>query len=66
MPKANNHAESYQDELQRYMSRKKAAVGLQNCIGKLLVDKSIELVFFRNQLSDITMSDILRLHKICS
>ena len=63
MPKANNHAESYQDELQNYMSRKKAAVDLQNCIGKLLVDKSIELVFFRNQLMDISISDILRLHK---
>ncbi len=63
MSKEISHSENYQDELERYMSRKKSAVALQNCIGKLLVDQSIELVFFRNQLMDVTISDILRLHK---
>lgn len=63
MSKEISHSEHYQDELESYMSRKKSAVALQNCIGKLLVDQSIELVFFRNQLMDVTISDILRLHK---
>ena len=63
MPKANQHVEIYHDELDDYMSRKKAAVDLQTYIGKLLVDKSVELVLFRNQITDITISDLLRLHK---
>ena len=63
MSKEISHSENYQDELEEYMGRKKSAVALQNCIGKLLVDQSIELVFFRNQLMDVTISDILRLHK---
>jgi glyceraldehyde 3-phosphate dehydrogenase len=62
MPKANHHVETYHDELGDYMSRKKAAVNLQTYIGKLLVEKSVELVLFRNQITDITISDILRLH----
>lgn len=62
MLEANQHVETYHDELGNYMSRKKAAVNLQTYIGKLLVDKSVELVLFRNQITDITISDLLRLH----
>jgi glyceraldehyde 3-phosphate dehydrogenase len=62
MPEGNQHVETYHGELDEYMDRKKAAVDLQTYIGKLLVHKQVELVLFRNQLTDIAISSILRLH----
>ena len=62
MPEVNQHVETYHGELDEYMDRKKAAVDLQTYIGKLLVHKQVELVLFRNQLTDTSISALLRLH----
>ncbi|UKN02394.1 glyceraldehyde-3-phosphate dehydrogenase [Paracrocinitomix mangrovi] len=52
----------YEKELQSQIDREKAAVELSNYVGKLLYDKGIELVLFRNHLLDVTVSEIIQLH----
>ncbi|MFT6769566.1 MAG: glyceraldehyde 3-phosphate dehydrogenase, partial [Flavobacteriales bacterium] len=59
----NSLQETYSNELQVYVNQEKAAVDLLNSIGKLLFDKSIELVIFRNHVVDSNITEILRLHK---
>jgi glyceraldehyde 3-phosphate dehydrogenase len=59
-------AQTYSSELEAYVKQEKAAVDLQNSIGKLLFDKSIELVLFRNHLVDTSVTDVLRLHDYAS
>ena len=54
--------ETYSNELEVYVNQERAAVELINSIGKLLFDKSIELVLFRNHLADTNISEVLRLH----
>ena len=54
---------SYETELNTHIQCERAAVKLQNNVGKLLYDKGIELVFFRHHLTDITISEILNLHE---
>ena len=53
----------YEQELENWISRKKAAVDLISSIGTLLYDKSIELVLFRNPIIDKSVAEILSLHK---
>jgi glyceraldehyde 3-phosphate dehydrogenase len=53
---------NYQTEFSAYLDAEKAAVDLQSSIGRLLFEKGIELVLFRNPLLDISISDILQLH----
>jgi glyceraldehyde 3-phosphate dehydrogenase len=55
--------DTYSNELKVYVNQEKAAVDLLNSVGKLLFDKSIELVLFRNHMVDISPSEVLRLHK---
>lgn len=55
-------ANTYNEELTAYLERERNAVKLQNKVGKLLFDQSIELVLFRNHLVDISITDIIRLH----
>ncbi|MFM9421730.1 MAG: glyceraldehyde-3-phosphate dehydrogenase [Bacteroidota bacterium] len=55
--------DTYSNELAVYVNQEKAAVDLAHMVGKLLFDKSIELVLFRNHLSDTRITEILRLHK---
>lgn len=55
-------SQTYSNELEVFVNQQRAAVDLQHCIGKLLLEKSIELVLFRNHLVDVNTSDILRLH----
>lgn len=55
--------DTYSNELQVYVNQERAAVDLANSVGKLLFDKSIELVLFRNHLADTSVTEILRLHK---
>ena len=57
---------SYQDHLEDWIKQEQAAVDLNNSIGKLLLDKSIELVLFRNHLVDRSISEILNLHNYAS
>lgn len=53
----------YEKELKSHIERERAAVKLQGKVGELLYDKGIELVLFRNHLTDITISEILQLHE---
>lgn len=55
--------DTYSNELKVYVNQEKAALDLLNSVGKLLFDKSIELVLFRNHLVDINATEVIRLHK---
>lgn len=54
---------SYSQQLEDWIGKERAAVDLINSVGKLLYDKSIELVLFRNHLVDTSVSEVLQLHK---
>lgn len=56
-------AVGYENELNQHVQRERAAVKLSSHVGELLYDKGIELVLFRNHLTDITISEILNLHE---
>lgn len=53
----------YEKELKSHIERERAAVKLQSKVGALLYDKGIELVLFRNHMTDVTNSEILNLHE---
>jgi glyceraldehyde 3-phosphate dehydrogenase len=53
----------YEKELAFQSNRRRAGVDLIKIISDLWYDKSIELVFFRNQLIDKNVSDIMNLHE---
>jgi len=53
----------YEKELSFQVDRRKASVELIKIISDLWYDKSIELLFFRNQLLDRNVGDILNLHE---
>jgi glyceraldehyde 3-phosphate dehydrogenase len=53
----------YEKELNKHVQKERAAVKLSSHVGELLYDKGIELVLFRNHLTDITISEILNLHE---
>lgn len=55
--------ESYEKELAFQADRRKASVEFIKIINDLWYDKGIELVFFRNQLIDRNVSDIIHLHE---
>lgn len=55
--------ETYSNELEVYVNQERAAVSFLHSTGKLLFDKSIELVLFRNHLVDTSVTEVLRLHK---
>ena len=52
---------SYEKELNSHVKRERSAVKLSSKVGELLYDKGIELVLFRNNLIDTTISEILNL-----
>lgn len=54
--------DNYQSDFNEYINNEKDAVNLQHCIGRLLYDKGIELVLFRNPLTDVSISELLQLH----
>lgn len=56
-------AVDYEKELKSHVQRERAAVKLASKVGELLYDKGIELVLFRNHLTDTTVSEILNLHE---
>ncbi len=56
-------ADVYEKELSYQTDRRKATVEFIKIASDLWYDKSIELVLFRNQLIDRSVSDILDLHK---
>jgi glyceraldehyde 3-phosphate dehydrogenase len=51
----------YEAGLQDYVDREKAAVDLMNSVGRLMFDRGVELVFFRNHLLDISISEVINL-----
>ncbi|AWG23734.1 glyceraldehyde-3-phosphate dehydrogenase [Flavobacterium kingsejongi] len=53
----------YEKELSFQADRRRAGVEFIKIISDLWYDKSIELVFFRNQLIDRNVSDIINLHE---
>ena len=55
--------DGYEKELHSHIEQERAAVTLQSKVGELLYDKGIELVLFRNHLTDVTISEILNLHE---
>ena len=52
----------YEEELKNYIDNERAAVKLAHYVGELLFAKGVELVLFRNHLTDITNSEIINLH----
>lgn len=52
----------YESELKERISKEKAAVDLINSVGHLLYEKSVELVLFRNHLTDKSVSEVLNYH----
>jgi glyceraldehyde 3-phosphate dehydrogenase len=53
---------AYDEQLQHWVGKERKAVDLINAVSKLMYDKQVELVLFRNPLLDTSVSEILRLH----
>ena len=53
---------AYETQLNDWIVQEKAAIELIGTIGKLWFEKSIELILFRNQLVDRSVSEIMNLH----
>ena len=52
-------AASYENQLNDWVNKEKSGVNLLNSVGTLMCDKGIELVLFRNKLSEIGVSELL-------
>ncbi|RLD57909.1 MAG: glyceraldehyde-3-phosphate dehydrogenase, partial [Bacteroidetes bacterium] len=57
-----NHSENYSNLLKEWIDDEKAGFEFIDVLGKLFYDKSVELIFFRNQLIDRSSSIILFKH----
>ena len=53
---------AYKTQLNDWIVQEKAAIELIGTIGKIWFEKSIELILFRNQLVDRSVSEIMNLH----
>lgn len=53
---------NYNEVHDEWVSKEKAAVELISAVGKLMYDKQVELVLFRNHLVNVASSEIMRLH----
>jgi len=49
----------YEAGFSDYVRQEKAAVELINSVGKLMYDKGVELVLFRNHLVDVSISEVI-------
>lgn len=52
----------FESELNNWVDQEKKAVELISTLGQLLFNNSVELVLFRNNLIDLSVSEILKLH----
>ncbi len=52
---------SYDNKLNKWISKEKNGINLLNIVGTLMYDKGIELVLFRNQLLEIGVSELMNL-----
>lgn len=59
----NSEKALYENKLNEFVKKERAAVELISIIGKLMYEKSVELVLFRNPLVDKSISEVLNLHK---
>lgn len=57
-PKQN----TYQSELDSWISQEKAAIELMGIVGRLRFDRSIELIIFHKPLHDVGVSEVLNHH----
>lgn len=62
-PQAKKKSNKYESELNDWIDQEKAAIELIGIIGSLWFEKSVELVIFRNQLVDRSVSEIMNLHQ---
>jgi glyceraldehyde 3-phosphate dehydrogenase len=51
----------YETSLKDYVENEKSAVDLMNSVGQLMYDRGVELVFFRNHLLDVSISEVIKL-----
>ena len=51
----------YEASLNDYVKQERAAVDIINSVGSLMYDKGVELVMFRNNLVNITISEVIGL-----
>ena len=51
----------YETSLKDYVDSEKSAVDLMNSVGQLMYDRGVELVFFRNHLLDVSISEVIKL-----
>lgn len=58
-----SNQKNYEKELAFQADRRRASVEFIKIVSDLWYDKAIELVFFRNQLIDSNVSDIINLHE---
>ena len=63
MAPAQGKANTFEHELNDWISNEKAALALISNIGTLWFEKSVELVIFRNQLIDRSPSEVMNLHQ---
>ena len=54
---------TYESQLDNWIIQEKSALDLINLTGKLWFEKSVELVLFRNQLVDRSVSEVMNLHQ---
>ena len=57
------NAEAFETALNNWVDQEKKAVALSNTLGQLLYGQSIELVLFRNQLVEQSVSELLKMHR---
>ena len=55
------YKESYNKEMDSFVEQKRQAVCLANSVGNLLLNESVELVLFRNDLADTSVSEKIQL-----
>jgi len=54
--------DAFDNELKSWVNKEKASADLINAVSKLIYEKSVELVFFRNTLIDVSSSEVQKLH----
>jgi glyceraldehyde 3-phosphate dehydrogenase len=62
LPLSNMTKKVYEESLKNWIEDEKAALELIRVVGKLWLDKSVELIIFRNQMVDRSSSELLNLH----
>lgn len=55
------YKESYNKEMDSFVEQKRQAVSLANSVGSLLLNHAVELVLFRNDLADTSVSEKIQL-----